>query len=44
LQATVAALGAYASDEAQIGVTLFSALKRVGIDDAALTLHGWVHG
>ena len=44
LQATVAALGAYASDEAQIGVTLFSALKRTGIDDAALTLHGWVHG
>jgi GTP-binding protein len=44
LQTTVAALGAYASDEAQIGVTLFSALKRVGVDDAALALHGWVHG
>jgi GTP-binding protein len=44
LQATVAALGAYASDDAQIGVTLFSALKRTGVDDAALTLHAWVHG
>jgi GTP-binding protein len=44
LQATVAALGAYASEEAQIGVALFSALKKTGIDDAALTLHGWVHG
>jgi GTP-binding protein len=44
LQATVAALGAYASDDAQIGVALFSALKRTGVDDAALTLHAWVHG
>jgi GTP-binding protein len=44
LQAAVAALGAYASDEAHIGAALFSALKRTGIEDAALTLHGWVHG
>jgi GTP-binding protein len=44
LQATVAALGAYASEEAHIGVTLFSALKRSGIEDASSTLHGWVHG
>jgi GTP-binding protein len=44
LQAAVAALGAYASDESHIGATLFSALKRTGIEDAATTLHGWVHG
>jgi GTP-binding protein len=44
LQATTSALGAYATEEADIGVALFSALKRTGIDDAALTLHGWVHG
>jgi GTP-binding protein len=44
LQATTAALGAYASDAADIGVTLFSALKRTGLDDVAATLHGWVHG
>ncbi len=43
LQSVVAALGAYASDGSHIGATLFSALKRVGVDDAALTLHGWVH-
>jgi GTP-binding protein len=44
LQATIAALGAYAGDSADIGVTLFSALKRRGIDDAAQTVHAWVHG
>jgi GTP-binding protein len=44
LQATTAALGAYASDAADIGVTLFSALKRTGLDDVAAALHGWVHG
>lgn len=44
LQATTAALGAYASDEADIGIALFSALKRTGLDDAALTLRSWVDG
>ncbi len=44
LQASIAALGAYAGDSADIGVTLFSALKRRGIDDAAQTVHAWVHG
>ena len=41
LQATTAALGAYATDEADIGVTLFSALKKTGLDDVATTLHDW---
>ena len=43
LAATTAALAPYASDEADVGVTLFSALKRTGLDDVAMTLHGWVH-
>jgi GTP-binding protein len=44
LQAATAALGAYAGDSADIGVALFSALKKSGVDDAVQTLHGWVHG
>jgi GTP-binding protein len=43
LNATMAALGDYASEEADIGVTLFSALKRTGLEDAAQTLYGWAH-
>lgn len=35
-------LGDLATDEADLGVTLFSALKKQGVADAALTLHGWV--
>lgn len=31
------------SDEADIGVTLFSALKREGVDDVAEAIHSWVH-
>jgi GTP-binding protein len=42
LQSATAALGEYASDQADIGVTLFSALKRLGVDDAAIVLRGWV--
>ncbi len=42
LNATTAALGAYSSEEADIGITLFSALKRTGVEDVALTLRGWV--
>jgi GTP-binding protein len=42
LNAATAALGTYSSQEADIGVTLFSALKRTGIEDVALTLRGWV--
>lgn len=32
-----------ATDDADIGVALFSALSRTGVGDAAQTLHGWVH-
>jgi GTP-binding protein len=34
-------LGEVASDDADVGVTLFSALSRRGVGDAALVLHGW---
>jgi GTP-binding protein len=43
LKAATEALGAYSSDEADVGVTLFSALKRTGLEDVALALYGWVH-
>ena len=43
LAALQAVLGEYATDEADVGVALFSALSKTGIDDAALTLHGWAH-
>ena len=35
-------LGAYATEQADIGVTLFSALTRQGLEDAALALREWV--
>lgn len=31
-----------ATDEADLSVSLFSALKKLGVADAAATLHGWV--
>jgi GTP-binding protein len=34
-------LASLASDEADIGITLFSALSRKGLADVAETLHGW---
>jgi GTP-binding protein len=37
-------LGEVASEHADIGVTLFSALDRQGVDDAAATLHSWISG
>ena len=43
LQAATAALGAYAGESADIGVALFSALNKSGVDDAVQTLYGWVH-
>jgi len=43
LNATIEALGAYASEEADLGVVLFSALKSTGLDDLAQTLYGWAH-
>ena len=30
-------------ENADVAVALFSALKREGVDDAAVALHGWVH-
>lgn len=36
-------LAAYATDSSDMGVLLFSALDRRGVDDAAITLHGWAH-
>ena len=38
-----AALGGVATDEADVGVALFSALAKVGIVDAAEVVHDWVH-
>ena len=42
LAQTQQALGAYATDQADIGVTLFSALTREGLEDVALALRQWV--
>jgi GTP-binding protein len=36
-------LGEMATDEADVGVTLFSALDKTGVGDAAMVLHGWAH-
>jgi GTP-binding protein len=43
LRAASEVLGELGTEEADIGVTLFSALKKIGLDDAALTLHAWAH-
>jgi GTP-binding protein len=32
-----------ATDDADVGVTLFSALKKTGVEDAAMALHAWAH-
>jgi GTP-binding protein len=42
LASAQALLGERATDEADLSVALFSALKRRGVDDAAMSLHGWV--
>jgi GTP-binding protein len=34
-------LSAYATDDSDIGITLFSALKKIGVEDLALTLAQW---
>jgi GTP-binding protein len=36
-------LGEFGTDQADIGVTLFSALKKTGVEDAALALQAWAH-
>ena len=43
LRATTEALGAYASESSDIGVVLFSALKKTGVDDVTSQLWGWAH-
>jgi len=43
LAAMQALLGEYGTETSDIGVTLFSALKKTGVEDAALALHGWAH-
>jgi len=43
LSAAQAALGEMTTDEADVGVTLFSALNKTGVGDAALLLYGWAH-
>lgn len=44
LRAVGDALGELATDEADIGVALFSALKKTGVGDVARTLREWVRG
>ena len=43
LAAAQALLGDISTDEADVSVALFSALKKSGVGDAAGALHGWVH-
>ena len=43
LQAAGDVLGEVTSDEGDISLALFSALSRVGVDDAARVLYGWTH-
>ena len=42
LAAAQAALGEMTTDEADVGVTLFSALNKTGVGDAAQVLRSWV--
>lgn len=42
LDAAQVVLGEMATDAADLGMTLFSALNRTGLDDVALTLRQWV--
>ena len=43
LAAAQQALAELTTDEADVNVALFSALKKSGVGDAATLLHGWVH-
>ena len=43
LQAAQAALAATMTEQSDVSVALFSALKKAGVDDAAALLHGWAH-
>ena len=42
LAAAQAVLGELSTDEADVSMSLFSALKKSGVGDAAQVLHGWV--
>jgi GTP-binding protein len=42
LAAAQSALGELTTDEADVGVTLFSALNKTGVGDAAVVLRSWV--
>lgn len=44
LLAAQAVLAENCPESADVGVALFSALSRHGVDDAAIALHGWAHG
>jgi GTP-binding protein len=44
LRATTEVLGDVSTDDSDVNLSLFSALKKSGVDDAAITLHGWAHG
>jgi GTP-binding protein len=43
MQAATETLGDLSTDDADIGVLLFSALSKTGVDDAATTLYTWAH-
>lgn len=43
LAAAQAVLGNMATEESDLAMSLFSALKKSGVGDAALVLHQWVH-
>ena len=43
LAAAQAVLGECATEEADLSLTLFSALDRTGVADAAVLLYGWAH-
>lgn len=43
LQAAIAQIEPIASNQSDIGALLFSALNKTGLDDFAMTLHGWAH-
>lgn len=44
LLAAQEALGGMTTDEADVGMALFSALNKSGVGDAATVLHSWTHG
>jgi GTP-binding protein len=43
LRAATEVLADVATDHSDVNITLFSALKKSGVEDAAQILHGWAH-